>query len=265
MCMYFVTKKYYICNMIGIYKITSPTGRVYIGQSINIESRFVSYKRSECSKQPRLRRSFAKHGVESHIFEIILECDSSELNNHERYYQDLFNVCGTNGLNCQLTTSSTKSGKHSKESIAKMKDRVLSESHKKLISLANKGKSKTPEHVAKIALHHKGKTISDSHKKRIIEFNTGKKHTNESKLKMSLAQKGKIVSDEARINQGIAQRNRMKSADERAKFGKPVVCLQTGIFYRTCKEASEAYNLNYSTLKSRLNGGQINNTSLIYA
>lgn len=251
--------------MIGIYKITSPAGRIYIGQSIDIEKRFISYKRSECSKQPRLRRSFIKHGVESHVFEVICECLVYELNDKERYYQDLYFAVGKFGLNCQLTTSSTKSGKHSEESIAKMKNRTLSEEHKLKIKQALTGKKKSPEAVLKMGLGHKGKTISDSQKEKLRKASTGKKHTEESKLKMSNALKGRIVSKEARESQSKAQQNRMKSADERAKFGKPVVCLQTGIFYRTCKEAAETYNLTYSTLKSRLNGSQVNNTSLIYA
>lgn len=29
--------------MIGIYKITSPSGKVYIGQSVNIKERFKSH------------------------------------------------------------------------------------------------------------------------------------------------------------------------------------------------------------------------------
>lgn len=32
--------------MIGIYKITSPSNRIYIGQSIDIEARWKSYKTS---------------------------------------------------------------------------------------------------------------------------------------------------------------------------------------------------------------------------
>jgi len=30
-------------NTIGIYKITSPTGKIYVGQSCNIERRFNTY------------------------------------------------------------------------------------------------------------------------------------------------------------------------------------------------------------------------------
>lgn len=87
--------------MIGIYKITSPTNRVYIGQSQNIEKRFYDYKLKRCKKQPKLYRSLLKYGVENHKFEIITECNISELNKLERYYQDLYNVLKS-GLNCVL-------------------------------------------------------------------------------------------------------------------------------------------------------------------
>ena len=57
--------------VIGIYKITSPTNRVYIGQSIDILHRFKTYKRmySKNQHQTKLHRSFLKHGVINHKFE----------------------------------------------------------------------------------------------------------------------------------------------------------------------------------------------------
>ena len=88
--------------MIGIYKITNPKGRVYIGQSINIERRFKEYKNNLAKGQLLLNRSFLKYGIYRHIFEIILECEKENLNNLERYFQILFN-CVKNGLNCILT------------------------------------------------------------------------------------------------------------------------------------------------------------------
>jgi group I intron endonuclease len=95
--------------MIGIYKITSPSNRIYIGQSINIERRFKFYKMLKCKKQIRLYNSFLKYGIDNHKFEIICECDIKELNDKERYYQDLYLVL-ENGLNCLLTKSSNRSG-----------------------------------------------------------------------------------------------------------------------------------------------------------
>ena len=106
--------------MIGIYKITSPTKRIYIGQSIDVEKRFKSYQRLTCKGQSILYNSLLKYGVSNHKFEVICECLESELNDKERYYQDLYSVITKNGLNCVLTKSSDRSGKLSDYTIKKM-------------------------------------------------------------------------------------------------------------------------------------------------
>ena len=90
--------------MVGIYKITSPTGRIYIGQSIDIMFRWKTYNQKlKKNSQPRLYRSFLKHGVENHIFEIIEECEFDILDCRERHYQEVFDTISKNGLNCTIT------------------------------------------------------------------------------------------------------------------------------------------------------------------
>jgi group I intron endonuclease len=91
-------KKEKIC---GIYKITSPTKRVYIGQSKDIKSRWKSYKRKN-QNQKLLNNSLLKYGYENHTFEIIEECEVEDLNCRERYWQDFYDVLN-GGLNCKLT------------------------------------------------------------------------------------------------------------------------------------------------------------------
>ena len=106
----------------GIYKITSPSGRVYIGQSRNIEKRHSNYKKYGANKQIKLDRSFIKYGAVNHIFEIIEQCIFEELNNKERYWQDYYDVCSKNGLNCVLVNSEKKTkvlSKKYKEQISK--------------------------------------------------------------------------------------------------------------------------------------------------
>jgi group I intron endonuclease len=89
--------------MIGIYKITSPTNRVYIGSSNDISNRWCSYKNLKCLTQTKLYRSFLKHGVDNHVFEIIEECEVNQLLEKERYYGEQFFVLTKNkGLNCRL-------------------------------------------------------------------------------------------------------------------------------------------------------------------
>jgi group I intron endonuclease len=121
--------------MIGIYKITSPSNKIYIGQSTNIKKRFASYLYKNCKSQTKLYNSFLKYGVENHKFEIICECLIIDLNNKERFYQDLYNSFN-DGLNCRLTFSFDKSGLISNESKLKISN------SKKGISFSNEHKYK---------------------------------------------------------------------------------------------------------------------------
>ena len=103
--------------MIGIYKITNPKGKIYIGQSINIESRFKHYQRIDCIKQPKIYRSLLKYGINNHIFEVIEECDEKQLNEREIYWGEYYNVLGKNGLVLRLGESKGKRSEITKRKI----------------------------------------------------------------------------------------------------------------------------------------------------
>lgn len=121
--------------MIGIYKITNPENKIYIGQSINIEKRFKQYKKLDCKYQVRIYESLMFHGVENHVFEIVKECSKIELNNAERYYQDLYDCISNNGLNCSLTRSDSNKGKVYPSTMLKMRGRKNTAEHFKKIIL----------------------------------------------------------------------------------------------------------------------------------
>ena len=70
----------------GIYKITSPSNKIYIGQSSNITLRWYYYNKYLAKSQPKLNNSFNKHGYENHKFEILEECSKEALNEREIYY-----------------------------------------------------------------------------------------------------------------------------------------------------------------------------------
>jgi group I intron endonuclease len=126
--------------MIGIYKITSPTNKTYVGQSIDIEKRFKQYKRLACKKQPKLYNSFLKHGVENHIFEILEECSLDKLDIKEIFWKQKYNTI-SEGLNCELfDIGQGPRSTQVKEKISKsMTGKPKTEEHCKNLSLARRG------------------------------------------------------------------------------------------------------------------------------
>lgn len=174
--------------MKGIYKITSPSNRVYIGQSIDIERRFRHYKRLACKEQVKIYNSFLKYGVDAHAFEVLELCDTEDLNNRERYYQDLYDSVA-NGLNLLYVKSEHFNGGHSEESKKKISDsltgRTLSEEHKYKIGLNNSRRTISPETKEKHRLNGLGKKASPETKEKQRQSRLGSKRSEETKRKMS--------------------------------------------------------------------------------
>ena len=77
--------------MKGIYKIENPVGKIYIGQSADIESRLAYYKKLKCKSQPLLYNSLKKYGFDSHKIEILVTCSLAELDTLEVFYINQFN------------------------------------------------------------------------------------------------------------------------------------------------------------------------------
>lgn len=133
-------KRKIIC---GIYKITSPTGKIYIGQGIDCYHRWMcDYKSIErCKEQRKLYNSLKKYGWEAHSFEIILECPKQDLNAWEEYYikkYDTFNT--SHGLNLQSGGGVFEMSDETKKKMSESQKRIrLTEEAKKKLSAKRKG------------------------------------------------------------------------------------------------------------------------------
>jgi len=165
--------------MIGIYKITSPSGRVYIGQSVNIENRWMHYRTPNNSLgQTRLNASFSKHGVTSHVFEVICECSIGELNALERSYQEQYDVLGPKGLNSRLVDEDGRSGYLTDDIKKKISDKLTGRKiPKEVIEKWMKNKKqyiRTDEIKDKARQKMKGRTFSEEHRKKLSEAKKGK-------------------------------------------------------------------------------------------
>lgn len=182
----------------GIYKITSPSGRVYIGQSWDTYKRWRDYNEKSTRNQPVLNYSFKKYGKSAHTFAVIhsfLKDDINQdvLNEWEIHYINVFKQLGFTLLNCREGGSN---GKLSAESLKKM-----SESLKGKPSW-NKGMkgvyTQSEETKRKQSLIKKGKPPNNAGKPRSKDAieksafkNSGRKRTLEQRLLMSERQKGR--------------------------------------------------------------------------
>lgn len=228
----------------GIYRITSPSGRIYIGQSIDIERRFKHYVDLRCKSQTRLYSSFMKYGVGGHVFEVLEVCNEESMNERERFYQDLYDVMGKNGLNCLLTTTNDRSGKLSIETKAKLSRAAIkqkrmkcSDGTKRKISVANKGKKRSAEYLEYLSASR-----------------TGFRHTEATKKKMSIIHRGKKRTQE--------QKDRMSLASTRAI---KTICIVGSKTFNSISEAARFLGIRPNYLSRQLRGDRINNTSIRYA
>lgn len=212
-----------IKKVIGIYKITSPSGKIYIGQSCDIDKRWkYEYFKLHCKHQVKLYHSFLKHGVENHKFEVIHTLDvydENELNALEIYYINKFNTFETeHGLNL---TNGGSNGKLSEETKKK-----ISEAHKgeKNPMYGKKGKDcpyfgkkdsdetrrKKSEARKGITAWNKGIPNSEEHRKKISDATKGKSkiRTLEHIKNNAIANTGKKRDGQALLNIIEAQRKR---------------------------------------------------------
>lgn len=201
--------------MIGIYKITSPSGKIYIGSSINLRVRFSTYKRLSCKAQSKLYNSFVKHGVDNHILEIIEECSIEQLYKRERYFGLLYGVLSERGLNLKLPGDGEQKV-------------LISEEMRDIMKTAIKTKFKKG-HIESIETRNKR---SEALKGR----------------KMQYRDSSKEVSIVKSLNASVL-----------------IIDLETGIFYDSIKEAAIAKDINYHTLRGRINRSKSKGCMIVHA
>ena len=208
--------------MVGIYKITNPEGKPYIGLSRDIKARWNSYKNMQFQSNTLLKDSFKKYGYENHIFEVIEEVELSKdtygkntalLRKRERYWIFILNTFH-DGLN--QNGGGSGCGSHSPES-------------KQKISKALKGKPKPPNFG----------------EKRSKDF-----YTEEWRKKLSESSKGKSRGKGISKNKGRVSPNKGK--------GKPILQYDLNMNliqeYPTITQASNSLQIPQPCISECLRG-----------
>ena len=269
----------------GIYKITSPSGKVYIGQSRHVLLRWRDHKRDKKAKS-KLFYSLRKHGADAHVFKIIhqlpSDIDQIILDNYEQLYMDLHSSCNVNLLNLRQAGSRGKLSEEAKAKLSKsLKGKTpwnkgiktnhtpwnkgtvgvvkFSDETKRKISEANKGHKnnlgRKMDDKTRIAIYNaiKGSRLTDKHKEKIRKART------ERPNRGGVKNKGKIRSEENKIKISVTLKNR---SDNKGSFHNMAILNEMQVLeirskyipkkYPAIKLAKE-YNVSKSTILAIVN------------
>lgn len=163
--------------MIGIYKIVSPTGRVYIGQSWDVERRWYAHtliNNAKC-RQAIIVSSMLKYGPDAHEFKMIHELpndiDQSVMDGYEQFYIDQYAECGCNLMNVRGAGSHGKFNEEAKKKMSESAKKAFTPERRKAMSDAMILKCKENR------IAHTGKKMPDATKQKLREANIGRKPT----------------------------------------------------------------------------------------
>lgn len=229
--------------IIGIYKITSPTERIYIGQSWDVKRRW-GYHKNDRKSNGLLQRSIKKHGFSAHVFEVLVSLPATTtqdiLNGLERVFIQGYKDQGASLLNLTEGGYNASPSSEHRERIRRAlmgikrsdetrrriseskKGTVHTEEHKRLVSQRMKGRPATwlrgkkllPEHVEKIRIASTGRKHTEEFKHQISARNKEIQHiihSPEARAKRAAKLAGRKLSPERRENMRLAQLRRWEN------------------------------------------------------
>lgn len=129
-------------NKCGIYMITSPSGKSYIGRSLNLKERLNKYKNLLCSEQQGIYHAILKYGWENMTVTILYSEDrnisaNDLLNKLEIEFISKYNTLTPNGYNLKSGGNQPTLSDITKQRMSESaKGRLLSEEHKRKLSIA---------------------------------------------------------------------------------------------------------------------------------
>lgn len=213
-------------QIVGIYRITSPSGRVYIGKTKNMKERIKAYRSANIASKTILKSSILKYGWSAHKMELIHELppdiEDSILNGYEILFIE------------QYKSNTNKYPKYKGMNMTYGGDGVVgyicTEDVKKKISENMKANFKP----LKGELHPCfGKLGKDSNA-------YGFRHTEDAKKNIGLAQK------DGKHNMAVKVKN-----------------VKTGEVFGCLKLAALSANIGYYSFKWQLSIGGNNNTDFV--
>jgi group I intron endonuclease len=204
----------------GIYTITSPSGKMYVGSAKDFDYRWSKHSydlRKGVHHCKLLQSASNKYGFSNLVFKRLLVCELKDLLFYEQRAIDIlkpeYNIAKIAGSNLGI--------KHSPETIQRMKD------------------SRTLEVRTRISNAHKGKPKSEIHKKNLSAGISRTMGTPEARLRNSIAQK--IAQNIPAVKQANSETQKIAQMrpEVRAKKGRALICVENSLRFTNGHEAAE--------------------------
>lgn len=256
--------------MIGIYKIISPSGKIYIGKSIDIEKRFNQYKTLHCKFQRRLYNSLKKYGAENHKFEVIKICRKENILLIEAFYQKRFDASGVNGLNCFVEDKENRKRHLSETTKNAIKNRVRAKPILSAETLKRKSESVSGKNNPMFGMTGDknpfyGRKHSEETKRKISEKNSGvNNYFYGKKRDKSYIEK---VSGVNHVAYGTKSLRTTEMNKLRVGLNNPnssiLLDLYSGVYYYSLKDYCCLYNIDICTFRYRLKNNKYKNIIIV--
>ena len=227
----------------GIYKIENKINhKVYIGQSVDIYSRWYNHKcslRNGTHYNLHLQCAWNKYGEENFDFSIIAECTEEDLNQVEMMYISNYQSYKSEfGYNLTLGGEGSVPNDETREKFSRanagennpMFGKCHTDETKKKISVALSGENNP--NYGKHSVHY-GKHLSDAHKEKIKIANSGKFMSVDTRIKQSKAKAGK---------------NNPRAI--------PVYCVELDETFACIQDASDKYGVSRDGISKCIMGNQ---------
>ncbi len=178
----------------GIYQITGPEGKVYVGQAQDFNDRFtyhrsdLKYNRHHC---PPLQDAYNKHGKGAFSFEPLMCFELADLTDAEQF---VIHALWDTGILYNVV---------------------------RYVKQPMRGRKMSPEAIEKARLSHVGSKRSDETKERIRAKALGRKVSLETRAKMSQAGKLRApAGDSTRAKISAALKGRIRSSEHSDAISK---------------------------------------------
>lgn len=242
-----------LTQITSIYKITSPTGKVYIGQTRNVIVRFRAHRNFKwCKYKSALFNSLNKYGRDRHRFDIIhlLPNDVAQtvLDTYEQLYMDCYSDCNVELLNSK---DGGYKGAHSEDAKLKMSIKAK--------SFLKNNPNKAGEYAARLnAAKKEWQNENPGYlEDKVKELQSGAKQWRDNNPEAVKTNIKKANDASAALKTGIK-----RSTEDRKKISEgqyiPVIQLSlSGQFikeWRSIKDAADGVGLHNSTLVHHLKG-----------